>query len=472
MSFKEKHIIWVAMAVGVFTTFSCKTIETPDLPTMEPVPETFLDIQDSSSIGDISWEEFFNDPKLVYLIEEGLENNLDLLSAFERIQMARSQFQIRKGAVYPNMDAIVRYRSGDIRPNLLQGTINGDRNVVNRLENNFMGFQSTWEIDVWGKLRDRREAAFEDYLATEMGRHLVVTSMVAEIAALYYQLMGKDIELETLERNIEFQELALELIKIQKMAGRATELAVQQFSAQLLSTKSLRFEKEQEIIEAENQLNYILGRFPQPIERASSLLEIKLPYAMEIGVPAAMLLRRPDILQAEHELRAANFNVEAARKEFFPSLSLTPYLGLNDRSLPAALKMPGGMTIGLLGGLTAPIFAQNKIRAGFDMAISSNRIALFKYQQTILKGYQEVSTKLQRIDNLRSVYSLRDEETAVLLNAVSTANELFRAGYATYLEIITAQSRVLEAELSKTNTRIEMFLTVVDLYRALGGGWK
>jgi len=140
--------------------------------------------------------------------------------------------------------------------------------------------------------------------------------------------------------------------------------------------------------------------------------------------------------------------------------------------LPDAVKMPGGLTIGILGGLTAPIFAQNRIRAGYDQAIATNKIALYNYQRSILDGYQEVSGKLQRIGNLRKVYSLRDEETAVLLNAVSTANELFRGGYATYLEVITAQSRVLEAELNKTNTRIEMFLIVVDLYRALGGSWK
>lgn len=473
MFFSNKSfLLQLLAAVALTVTYSCKSIEVPVLPEMEPVPETFLDIADSSSIGDISWEAFFNDPNLVQLIEAGLENNLDLRMALERIEITRTQFRISKGAIYPTMDGIVRYRSGDIRPNLLGGTINGDRNVVNRLENNFIGFQSTWEIDVWGKLRDRKEASFEQFLATENGRHVVVTNMVAEIAKLYYELLGMDIELETIERNIEFQEMALELIKIQKMAGRATELAVQQFSAQLLSTKSLAIEKRQEIIETENNLNFILGRFPAPISRASSLLEIKLPYAMDVGLPSDMLLRRPDIQQAEHELRAANYNVEAARKEFLPSFSFTPYVGLNDRSLPAAFEMPGGLTIGLLGGLTAPIFAQNRIQAGFDREIASNKIALYNYQQRILDGYREVMNQLQRIENLRTVYSLRDEETAVLLNAVSTSNELFRGGYATYLEVITAQSRVLEAELSKTNTRIEMFLTVVDLYRALGGGWK
>jgi NodT family efflux transporter outer membrane factor (OMF) lipoprotein len=473
MFLRNKLVLRLLLCTIVTASFfACKGIETPVMPEMDPIPDTFLDIEDSASIGDISWEAFFNDPLLVDLIEAGLENNLDILTALERIEIARAQYRITKGAMYPTLDGMVRYRSGDIRPNLLTGTINGDRNVVNRLENNFIGFQSTWEIDVWGKVKDRKEADYERFLATGMGRHLVVTNMVAEIARIYYQLLGMDIQLETITRNIEFQEMALDLIKIQKMAGRATELAVQQFSAQLLSTKSLSYEKQQEIIETENQLNFIIGRFPQPIERASSLLEIKLPYGMEVGLPSDMLLRRPDIRQAEHELKANNLSVSAARKEFLPSFSFTPYAGLNDRSIPAALEIPGGLTIGLLGGITAPIFAQNRIRAGYDQAIASNKIALYNYQRTVLDGFQEVSSKLQRIDNLRQVYSLRDEETAVLLNAVSTANELFRGGYATYLEVITAQSRVLEAELDKTNTRIEMFLTVVDLYRALGGGWK
>ncbi|WP_339903722.1 efflux transporter outer membrane subunit [uncultured Cyclobacterium sp.] len=473
MFLKNKLILRLSIGIlAMVSVFACKSIEAPVMPEMEPMPETFLDIEDSASIGDISWEEFFNDPNLVSLIETGLENNLDILTALERIEIARAQYRITKGQMYPTLNGMVRYRSGDIRPNLFSGTINGDRNVVNRAENNFIGFQSTWEIDIWGKVKNRKEADYEKFLATGMGRHLVVTNMVAEISRIYYQLLGLDIQLETINRNIEYQEMALELIKIQKMAGRATELAVQQFSAQLLSTKSLSYEKQQEIIETENRLNFIIGRFPQPIERASSLLEIKLPYGMEAGLPADMLLRRPDIRQAEHELRASNFNVEAARKEFLPSLSLTPYVGLNDKSLPAALEMPGGLTIGILGGLTAPIFAQNRIRAGYDQSIASNKIALYNYQKSILDGYQEVSGKLQRVGNLRNIYSLRDEETAVLLNAVSTANELFRGGYATYLEVITAQSRVLEAELDKTNTRIEMFLTVVDLYRALGGGWK
>lgn len=468
----NKSVTYLIVWGSMLAFLSCKSMEAPIMPSFEEVPDAFLNYQDSSSMAEIPWRDFFNDPNLINLIDYALANNLNLLSTIERIEIAKANFQIGRGLLFPTMDAIVRYRSGDIRPNLFNGTVNGDRNVINRVENNFVGFQSTWEIDLWGKIRDRKEAAFLNILATEKGKQLVTTTLVAEIATLYYDLLGQDIELATIEKNISFQEMALELIKIQKSAGRATELAVQQFSAQLLSTRSMLFEKKQEIIETENYLNFLLGRFPQPISRAESLMQIKLPFVAEVGIPSGMLLRRPDIQQAEFELRSAELNVQAARKEFLPSFSLTPYIGLNDRSIPAAFQFPGAVSVGLLGGITAPIFAQNRIKSEFQIASSSNRIALYNYQEAILNGFQEVMNKLQRIENLRNIYSLRDQETAVLLNAVTTADELYRGGYATYLEVITAQSRVLEAELSMTNTRRQMFYTVVDLYRALGGGWE
>lgn len=462
----------LGLSLLVWSTYSCKSIETPTLPEMPAVPGTFLGSSDTLSIGDIQWEAFFDDPHLTVLIEEALANNLDLLAAMERIEIARTQFQIGKRNLFPTVDGIVRYRSGDIKSNLLNGTINGDRNVANRVETNFMGFQSTWEIDLWGKLKDRKNAAYYRLLASEKGRQLITTGLVAEVARLYYDLLGFDMELETIEKNIEYQEMALELIKIQKMAGRATELAVQQFSAQLLSTQSLRYQKLQEIIETENALDFLMGRYPKPIERAESLSDIRLPEVVNTGVPSDLLLRRPDIQQAEMELLASKLDLKAARAEFFPSLSLTPYMGLNSHSIPSALQLPGSLTLGILGGITTPIFQQGRIRAGFDRAIAENNISMYNYQQAILGGFREVVTTLQRVQNLKKMYALKEEETQVLLNAVNTSNDLFRGGYASYLEVITAQAKALDAELEMTNTRKEVFQSVIDLYRSLGGGWN
>jgi outer membrane protein TolC len=228
-------------------------------------------------MGDLQWQYFFNDQFLIDLIDIAIQNNLDLLSTAQRIEMARANYEIGRGALLPTVDIRFRGRTGDLSTPLLEDNINGVRNIENQTQDYFLGFQSLWEADLWGKLRNRRKAAYLRFLASEQGRHLVTTSLVAEVGRLYHELLGLDNELETIQKNIEFQEVALELIKIQKIGGRATELAVQQFQAQLLRTQSLGFEKRQRIIEVENQLNLLLGRYPQPITRGESILKQHLP---------------------------------------------------------------------------------------------------------------------------------------------------------------------------------------------------
>lgn len=451
---------------------SCKVAEAPDMPDTPELPDDFLVSDDSLSAGDVVWNEYFNDTYLVQLIDTALKNNFDLKTAVQRIEIARVQYKLREGIMLPSVDARLRVRSGNLYDNLFRGTIYGDRNVITQTQNHFLGFVSTWEADLWGKLKNRKKAAYARFMASDKARQLVITSLVSEVARMYYELLGLDKELDIIQKNIEFQQIALELIEIQKIGGRATELAVQQFEAQLLKTKSLMYEKQQRINEVENQLNLLLGRYPQPIARGESILEQNLPDMLSAGLPSDLLLRRPDIRQAELELIAMEADVEAARAEFLPSLTLTPYLGFHTRSMPSIFQTPESLVLGLLGGITAPIFQQNQIQGQYDQTVAENLTAYYDYQQKIQTAYQEVLTNMQRLDNLQNAYELRVQETEVLLNAVNTSNDLFAAGYATYLEVITAQERVLEAELSKTTTRKEIFLTLVDLYRSLGGGWN
>lgn len=459
------YFVLLAFASG------CKVAEAPDMPDAPELPEAFLESRDSLSAGDIAWNKYFNDPYLVQLIDTALRNNFDLKTAVQRIEIARVQYQLREGIMLPAVDARLRVRSGNLYDNLFRNTIYGDRNVITQTQNHFIGFVSTWEADLWGKLRNRKKAAYHRFLASNKARQLITTSLVSEVARMYYELLGLDKELEIIQKNIEFQQIALELIEIQKIGGRATELAVQQFEAQLLRTQSLMYEKQQSINEAENLLNLLLGRFPQPVERGESILQRDLPEIVSAGLPSDLLLRRPDIQQAELELIAMEADVEAARAEFLPSLTLTPYLGFHTRSMPSIFQTPESLVLGLLGGVTAPIFQQNQIQGQYDQTIAENLTAYYDYQQKVQTAFQEVLTNMQRLENLQNAYNLRVQETEVLLNAVNTSNDLFAAGYATYLEVITAQERVLEAELSKTTTRKEIFLTLVDLYRSLGGGW-
>ena len=461
--------LYVFCLVGMVS--GCKMVDLPQLPSAPAPPATFTGSADTLSMGDLIWEDFFNDRHLLHLIDTALSNNLDVLAAAQRIRMAQANLQLGRGALLPSLDGRIAANVGSGVGNNVVNDPTQDTGGSNLLQNYFIGVQSSWEADLWGKLRLRREADYARFLASEKGRHLVITTLVAEVARRYYELLGLDNELETIQKNVEFQQVALEMVRIQKIGGRATELAVQQFQAQLLRTQSLSYEKQQRIVEVENQLNRLLGRYPQPIARGTSILKQHLPDIVRAGVPSSMLLRRPDIQQAELELTAARADVEAARAAFLPSLVISPYAGINAADLSMLLK-PESLALGALAGLTAPIFSKNRIRANYDRASAQTMAAYYDYQQRILTGHQEVVSNLKRVENYRKVYELRQQEAEVLTAAVSTSNDLFAAGYATYLEVITAQARVLEAELSVTNTRKEIFVSIIDLYRALGGGWR
>ncbi|RYD86690.1 MAG: TolC family protein, partial [Sphingobacteriales bacterium] len=267
------------------------------------------------------------------------------------------------------------------------------------------------------------------------------------------------------------QENALEIVKIQKQGGRATELAVQQFQAQLLRTKSLAFATRQQVKQTENQLNFLTGSFDKPISRDTSITSAKLPPLLAAGIPSQLLLNRPDIQAAELELLAMNADIKAARANFLPTLTLTPYVGYN--AFKASLLFdPGSFTYGILGGLTAPIFNRKALKADLERTIAESKMAVYNYQKNILGGFMEVSNGLNGIENYNQFYLLKQQELQSLNNALAVANDLYLVGRANYLEIITAQRSVLDAELELANTKRNIFLSAVNLYQAVGGGWK
>ena len=214
----------------------------------------------------------------------------------------------------------------------------------------------------------------------------------------------------------------------------------------------------------------MLGRFNQPVVRNQSILLQPLPQKINSGIPAQMLRHRPDILQAELQMQAAHFNVLAARSAFMPSLNITAAWGLQSFDVSKWLN-PASLTYGLFGGLTAPIFYRNQLKAEFQRANAEQREALYTFQKAVLLGYQEVITNLNQINALQTSSQLKQQEVTVLSEGVATSNDLYIAGMASYLEVITAQKSVLEAELQLTETRKAQFFTMINLYRALGGGW-
>ena len=436
---------------------------------------------DSTTAADLSVAQFFPDPVLVALLDTAVRQNPDLAQAAARVQQARAELVGRRGALLPTVTAVGSAgvdRYGRFTQN---GVGNFDTNFSDNIVRNqqipnptpdfFGGLRASWEVDLWGKLRGLRRAAYLRVLASERGRQLVQTDLVAEVARTYYEILGLDQELEILTRNAQLQARTVELSRIQKQGGRATELAVQQFVAQQRRTEALAAEARQRRVEAENRLNRLLGRYPQAVPRGTALLQQVVPAQVRTGIPASLLRRRPDVRQAEAELLATRADVAAARAAFKPSLVLTPYAGLNAFRAALLLRAPESLALGVLGSLTAPVFNRAAIRAEYGQAAARQAEAWYAFQETSLRGVEEVTTRLQGLENYRRASELRGQEVAALNRAVDISDDLFLASYATYLEVITAQRNVLDAELGQVDTRRQELEQLVELYRALGGGW-
>lgn len=451
--------------------------------TKKPVelPATYNGNTDSSSIAVLSWQQFFEDEVLKGLIDTALRNNFDLQNAMQHIVIARANLLSARGMMLPSLDGFVSAAAdkygkytmtgvGNFDTNLSQNIDEKQKVTTNPAQDYFIGLKSSWEIDLWGKLKSRKRSAATKLLATEKGRQWVITQLVVEVATYYYELLALDNKLEIIRRNIELQERGVEIVEAQKEGGRATSLAVQQFNAQLLQTRSLELETELDIIRLENELNILLGRFPTGIPRGASIRQQNIPEVVEAGLPADLLRRRPDISESELLLEASRANTVAARKAFFPSLTLTPYLAFNAFKL-SLLFANGSLAYGILGGLTQPVFNRYQLKTDFAVANAEQVIAFNNYQKNIITGYQEVLSSLKSIEQYKKIVAVNQDEVETLTEAVTTSNDLYLSGYANYLEVITAQKGVLDAELHRTVSQKQLLLSLLDLYRSLGGGW-
>ncbi len=466
----------------VLTLGACKVKPPQNLPTIKELPATFEEgsIPDTSQQR-ISWQQFFQDAQLRALVDTAIRNNPDLLIAFQRLEQSRALIRSSRGARIPTLNAMATASFDHYGDYTLNGVGNFDTNLSPNIDKDqkiptgltpdyFIGFRSNWEIDIWGRLKDRQRSAVESFLASDMARQALQTELVASVASLYYDLIALDNELRIVARNSALQDAALEVVKVQKEAGKATELAVQQFQAQLLRTRSLEFAIRQSIVATENELNTLCGRYPQTIARDSIRMDTPMGKWPQPGNPAALLENRPDLREAQHQMTAAGFNSSAAAKAFYPGLQLSPYIGFNAFKA-ALLFQPASIAYGALAGITAPLFNRHQLKAEQLVAHAEQREAVLQYQKKLLAAFREVRTLKAGLDNGNKAYALKQEEVRVLQAAVGTARELYYTGYANYLEVISAQRGALDAELELTEQRRDMLKLSVGLYRALGGGW-
>ena len=475
-----KNSKFLTYTILLFTLLvsSCKTAQTIQQTGIKPIPNSFFIGNDSISAATNSWREYFSDKNLISLIDTALAGNLDALIAVQRIEQAKAAVQYRKGTLLPTVGgggaaAIRRYGlytmdgAGNSTTEILPNQI-----VPANLPDYFVGLQTAWEADVWGKLRNRKKASMARYLASVEGKNWLVTNLVTEVATAYYELLALDHELEIIKETISLQENALSLVTVQKEAAAANELAVKQFQAQLLNSKALELEILQRIVESENRVNMLLGRFPQFISRDKTKFSQAIPSQIRTGIPSDLLRNRPDIKQAELELLASKADVSSAKTAFYPSFHITGGLGFQAFKTGLLFTSAESFVFSLVGGLSAPLINRNTIKAEFKAANAHQIEALFNYQKSILNGYVEVYNELINMNNLQKVYSLKNEEVSILSQSIETSTELFRTGRATYLEVLLTQQNALKAKLDFVEVKKSQLLSTVNIYKALGGGWR
>ena len=477
--FKFKiYQLFIPLALGL-AVLGCKAPAIVAPTARTAVPESFDSAgADTVNMARIPWKTFFSDTNLVHLIDIALQNNQELNITLQEIEIAANETLMRKGAILPSvsagggigMEKVGRYTSqgaGDASTEITPG-----KEVPEVLFDFAPAVYANWEVDIWKKLRNAKKAAVTRYLSTIEGKNFVVTNLVAEIADSYYELLALDGQLQIVRQNIEIQKNALEVIKNQKAAAQATELGVQKFQAEVLSSQSLEFDILQKIREVENRINFLLGRFPQEIKRSKTDFLSLAPAGVHAGIPPDLLTNRPDIRQAELELAAAGIDVQVARAEFFPSLEISAAFGLQAFNPSYLFKLPESLLFNLAGDMAGPIINRNAIRAEFNKASAQQIQAMYNYERSILNAYLEVSTELSNISNLEKRYALKSQQVEALNKAISLSNDLFKSARADYLEVLMTQRDVLDAKLELLEIKRDMLSAGVQVYRELGGGWK
>jgi NodT family efflux transporter outer membrane factor (OMF) lipoprotein len=441
------------------------------------LPASFNGATSSENSAQLRVEEFYNDPILTRLVCQALVSNQELKILNEDVQIARNEILSRRGAYLPFVG--FRGSAGFDKPSLFTPEGQAERqleyfpgkNFPDPLPNILTSLNLFWQLDIWRELRNARDAAAQRYLAAVEKRNYFVTGLVADIAENYYGLMALDKRLENLDRIIELQQQSLEIARARFAAGRGTELAVQRFQAEVRKNQSEKLIVRQDIIEVENKINFLAGRFPQSVERVSAgFFELNI-HTLSVGVPAELLQNRPDIRQAERELAAAGLDVKVARAHFFPRLDITAGVGYQVFNPKYLFMTPEALIANAAGELTAPLINKAAIKAEYLTANARQLESVYNYQRVILNAFTEVVNRLSMMENYRKSIEIKKQQLDALETSVDVASKLFQNARAEYIEVLFAQRDLLDARTVLIDTKRQQLSAIVKAYQALGGGY-
>jgi len=477
----SKKIIYRSLIIALVTASftACKVPGLVQKTENKTVPAGYNGMQAADTINSaaVTWKQYFTDQDLISLIDTALANNQELNITLQEIEIARSEVRARKGEYLPFVGLRAGADATKVSRNTNIGALEHNIEIVpgkenpEPLQNYMIGAYATWELDIWNKLHNAKKAAVSRYLSTVEGRNFVITNVISEIANSYYELLALDNQLAIVKQNIEIQSNALEIVKLQKESTRVTELAVKRFEAQVLNTKSLQYDIQQRIVETENHINFLVGRFPQPVKRSTQpFVDLQVNNA-QAGIPAQLLANRPDVKQAELDLAAANLDIKVAKARFYPSLSISAGIGYQAFN-PSYIVKPQSLLYTIAGDLAAPLINRNAIKATYITANAKQIQAVYNYERTILNAYIEVANQVSKISNLSKSYEFKSKEVEALIQSINISNDLFMSARADYMEVLLTQRDALESRFDLIETKLQQMSSTVNIYRALGGGWK
>src|SRR5690554_3366470 len=420
--------------------------------------------QDSLSMATVSWKEIFTDPILQGYIEEGLNNNMDIRIALQQIAIAEAYVKQGKAGYFPTLNGTARVVHQELSES---SRIPGQSSSVDQFE---VSGGLSWEADIWGKIRSTKRASEATYLQTVAAHQAVKSRLVANIAATYYQLLAIDEQIRVTEETITTRTKGLETTIALKDAGNVTEVGVKQTEAQLYTAQAILIDLKNQSRLMENTLSILLGSSPQQINR-STLEAQNIDTPLKTGVPSQLLVNRPDVIAAEYSLINAFELTNVARSNFYPSLTINASGGFQSLELDKLFDV-NSLFASVIGGLTQPILNGRRIKTQYEVSQAQQEQALLQFKYTLLVAGKEVSDAMYSIEAASEKIAVKEKENEAYSLATDYSQELLDNGFANYLEVLTAQERALASHLDLVSAKNNRLQAIVDLYEALGGGWR
>ena len=457
--------------------FSCKTEKIANSSeNLVPLPAHFRHeqptTQQNSSIGSIPWKTFFKNPVLQTLIDSAILYNADMQLALKNIESSKLLVKQAKMDFFPTIQAQITANSTNPSNNSLNGVSLSEFLKQNHIEDYTASVGLSWEVDVWGKIRNKNKAVLAEYLQSEEAKKLIQTQLISQIAKGYYQLLLLYDLQHIAQQNLNLSAKTLTMVEEQYEVGDMTLLALEQVHAQKLAAEVLIPEFQQQIHLQETAIQILSGHLPDEIQTTENLVDIQLPEEYFSGVPADLLARRPDVKAAELAVTAADAYQKSAKAQMYPSLVISAEAGVNALKASNWFTLPASLFGAVAGSITQPILQRRALKTQYELAQIEQEKSVIIFKQSLISAVGEVSDALISIQKLKQKHDITKQRTQRLRNATQHADLLFETGSASYLEVITAQSNVLQTELQLAQIKKDELAAVVDLYRSLGGGWQ